>query len=212
MCNSNKWCDKKDAGFFILRLIVGGIFLAHGIDKLNNINDVITFFSDPSIGLGAFWAWAVAIIETVGGAAIILGLFTRYVSILLAVVMIVAIIKVKLGAWQTLEPALRTFTNFIYVSEIDFALLGTMILLALSGPGSWSLTRWCKCLCHKEGKADCKVCAVIDCAKDDACGCDHGHKHDHEHHQHDHAHNHPHAHPHTHVSEEKDKISSTPLV
>ncbi|GAA3326988.1 hypothetical protein GCM10020331_065160 [Ectobacillus funiculus] len=50
-----------------------------------------------SIGLPGALAYVVAFVEMVGGLAVVIGLGTRIVSVLLSLVMIGAIIKVKLA-------------------------------------------------------------------------------------------------------------------
>ncbi len=144
----------KSLGLLILRLFVGGIFMVHGVQKLLHIEDTTGFFTQ--IGFNGFWAWLVAIVETVGGAALILGVFVQYASILLSIILIVAIVKVK---WVF---GGETLLGKFAAGEIDLALLGSCIALALTGPGKMSLSKWCKC--HMNG-GNCKVCDVM--------GCDH---------------------------------------
>ena len=81
---------------FIIRVILGVIFLAHGLDKFQSgIGNIEGFFA--SLGIPAFMATVVAIIEIVGGIALIIGLGTRIASLVLGVVLVVAIFQAKLG-------------------------------------------------------------------------------------------------------------------
>lgn len=124
-------------GLLLIRLALAAAFLAHGIGKLANMDGVIGFFG--SIGLAPFWAWVVAIVETVAGAAMLFGAFTTIAGILLAVIMLVAIFKAKMGG------------GFMGV-ELEFVLLVTSLGIALAGPGKWALSRkMCNCEC-----GDCK--------------------------------------------------------
>lgn len=110
----------SSVGTLILRVILGVIFLAHGLDKFQSgISNIEGFFA--SIGLPAFMASVVAVVEIAGGIALILGLATRIVSIILGIVLIVAIIQAKLSA------------GFLGGYELDLALLAIAIHLALSG-------------------------------------------------------------------------------
>jgi uncharacterized membrane protein YphA (DoxX/SURF4 family) len=129
-------------GLFIIRLVAGVIFMFHGIGKLSSMEGTIAFFA--SLGFGAILAWIVAIIETLGGLALILGYFSKFFSALLAVIMLVAIFKVK---WSLGFTAL----------EIDLMLLATVIAVLFSGCGRYSVCAWR----HKD------MCAS--CDKD--CGC-----------------------------------------
>lgn len=108
------------AGTLIIRVILGIIFLAHGLDKFGSgIGNIEGFFE--SLGIPAFMASVVAIIEIVGGIALILGLATRIASVVLGIVLIVAIVQAKLGM------------GFLNGYELDVALLAMAAHLALSG-------------------------------------------------------------------------------
>ncbi|MFK4435610.1 putative oxidoreductase [Paenibacillus sp. RC73] len=80
----------------IMRVALGILFLAHGIAKFQmGLGNVAGWFS--SIGVPGFLGYAVAVIELVGGIALILGLLTRYVSGLFVIVLIGAIFTAKLS-------------------------------------------------------------------------------------------------------------------
>ncbi|WP_284642981.1 DoxX family protein [Paenibacillus silviterrae] len=80
----------------ITRVVLGILFLAHGISKLQmGLGNVEAWFS--SIGVPGVLAYAVAALELVGGILLIAGLFTRYVSALLALMLIGAIFTAKLS-------------------------------------------------------------------------------------------------------------------
>jgi uncharacterized membrane protein YphA (DoxX/SURF4 family) len=131
------------AGLFLIRLGLGVVFLAHGIQKLQGIDGVIGFFG--KIGLPAFLAWAVAIIETLAGAAMILGVFTGFAGLSLAIIMLGAIFTAKKAA------------PFMGGWEFDFVLLTSALGVALLGPGKYAVT----CLFAKCKKGD---------KKDSCCG------------------------------------------
>ena len=76
------FCCDKSVGLLIIRLAAGLIFLVHGISKLSDMESTMMFFG--SMGLGAFFAWLVAIVETLGGAMLVLGIFTRKAAAMLA--------------------------------------------------------------------------------------------------------------------------------
>ncbi|MGO4495476.1 DoxX family protein [Paenibacillus sp. 2RAB27] len=80
----------------IMRVVIGIIFMMHGIDKLQmGLSNVEAWFS--SIGIPGFVAYFVAILELVGGIMLIVGLFTRYVSGLLVIMLMGAIVTTKLS-------------------------------------------------------------------------------------------------------------------
>lgn len=82
----------------LLRIAVGLVFIIAGWGKLTGIDGTIGFFDNIGIPIPAFSAWLVAIVEFFGGIMVLLGLYTRIPAILLAIIMVVAIFTVKLGA------------------------------------------------------------------------------------------------------------------
>ena len=121
----------------IIRLIVGGVFLSEGIQKL-----LFPAFRGAGrfekIGLPSpeFFGSFVGIFEILCGAFILLGLLTRLASIPLIIIMLVAIATTKTsilaneGIWELLHG-----------SRTDWAmLLGSMFLL-IKGGGNWSIDK-----------------------------------------------------------------------
>lgn len=122
---------KYEIGALILRLITGFTFFLHGLSKFQGgIENTVGFFS--SVGIPGFLAYIVAIIELAGGALVILGLGTRIIGVLFAVVMLGAIFTVKLSAGF-----MGTDGGAGY--EFDVALLAMSVSLALSGSDMLSL-------------------------------------------------------------------------
>lgn len=117
----------------ILRLVAGLTFAIHGIAKFQmGLENVAGFFG--SMGLPAFIAYLVAFLEVVGGFALILGLGTRVFAGGLAIVMIGAIIKAKLGAGFMGGESGAGY-------ELELALLAILISLAVSGSSSFGLDK-----------------------------------------------------------------------
>ncbi len=85
--------ENPDLGILLLRIGLGVVFLVHGYMKLSNMEGTISFFG--MLGFPAILAWVVAIVETAGGVAMLLGLYTRYVGWAFAIIMAVAIAQVK---------------------------------------------------------------------------------------------------------------------
>lgn len=89
--------SEKNIGLLVARILLGVIFFLHGLAKFQGgISGTAEFFG--SIGLPSALAYIVAIIELVGGILMILGLFTKVISLLFIVIMLGAIGTVKLEA------------------------------------------------------------------------------------------------------------------
>ena len=119
----------------IARLVLGVIFIAHGGQKLfeMGVGQVAGFFEGVGIPLPAFFAWVVSLTELFGGIAVLIGLFTRYAAVGIAIVMVVAIftVKLKVGLIGARGPGY----------ELDLALLALALALVLAGPGKLSLEK-----------------------------------------------------------------------
>ncbi len=127
---------KLSWAIFILRLCLGVIFVAHGLQKVFGLfgGPGIEGFSKMITGIGAnpalFWAWAVAIVELLGGIFLILGVLPRLSAAAIGVVMIVAIITIH-GA--------KGFFMSGGGFEYQLLILAACLSLALTGAGKFSL-------------------------------------------------------------------------
>ena len=119
----------------LVRLLVGGVFLAEGIQK---------FLFPAALGVGRFikigipapqfFAPFVGVVEILCGALLIVGLFTRLATIPLIIDISVAIVTTKIpmlsraGFWATVHEA-RT----------DYCMLLGLVFLLLVGSGPFSI-------------------------------------------------------------------------
>ncbi|HLD81699.1 MAG TPA: DoxX family protein, partial [Patescibacteria group bacterium] len=72
----------KDYALLALRIAVGVIFIYQGWLKLNNIEFVTTMFDEVGIPLAGFFAYLVAIVEFLGGIAVLVGFYTSGFALL----------------------------------------------------------------------------------------------------------------------------------
>lgn len=123
--------QKHEAAATILRLVLGATFLIHGAAKFQGgIENTVGFFE--SLGFPAFSAYIVALVELLGGLAMLLGVGTRVISILFAIVLAVAVVKVKLAGGFLGNGQMAGF-------ELDLALLAISIFLAITNKSLFAL-------------------------------------------------------------------------
>jgi len=116
----------SDWGILVLRIVLGALLLVHGWPKIKNLRGTGQAFEGMGFKAGVFWAAVVALVEFVGGLALIAGFFTQIVSFLVAVQFIVIILKLKLPQ--------KSFMSF----EFDLLILAASILLLTVGGGALS--------------------------------------------------------------------------
>ena len=87
-----------------LRLAVGGIFLRHGITKLQNgLPRTVEFLHSLGFPFAQIWGVGLIGVETLGAACVIAGLLTRAWGACFVVEMVVAILRVKLPSQGSFE-------------------------------------------------------------------------------------------------------------
>jgi putative oxidoreductase len=120
-------------GVTLLRVIIGIVFLMHGGQKVffYGIHRVEGYFASIGIPSPELFAPVVTLVEFLGGAALLLGVGTRWAAALLAIDMMGAVLAAKLSG-GFFAPA-----GF----EYELTLLVANISLVLTGPGAASLER-----------------------------------------------------------------------
>ena len=112
------------------RLMIAYGFSNPALLKVNYLPETISWFDGMSIPFPSLSAYLVSTIETMGVILLILGLFTRYISILLSFVMMGAILFVHLPNGFSVDN-----NGF----EIPFYYLLFLILFVSHGAGKYSL-------------------------------------------------------------------------
>ena len=120
----------------LLRLIVGGLFIGHGTQKLfgwfngHGLDATAGMFESIGLRPGKRHATAAGIAESAGGAALALGAATPLASSVLIATMITAInrVHIKNGPWVADQGY-----------EYNLVLIAAALALAETGPGSPSV-------------------------------------------------------------------------
>jgi len=129
---------------YVIRLMVGGVFLSEGIQKF--------LFADE-VGAGRFARIGLPSPEVLGplvggfeiacGVLVLAGLLTRLAVIPLLIIMSVAV-------WSTKIPILMKsgFWKMAHDSRNDYCMIMGLIFLLIVGAGAWSFDAWL----HRKGR------------------------------------------------------------
>ena len=112
-------------GLLPIRIMAGVTFVAHGLPKLFGVSQGYGFFQ--SLNLPPELFVPIALLEVIGGLAILLGILTRIASALLIIEMLGAILAVKLSK------------GFIGGYEFELLLISIRLSLVIMGPGRISI-------------------------------------------------------------------------
>lgn len=119
-----------ELGLTILRVVLGVIWIAHGVPKLTGgIEGTEALFAQLGVPAPLLAAWFVALLESLGGLLLLIGWLVTPVALLLSVEMLVGII------------ILHAPNGFYVIGSghdgIEFSLLliASMLALIFCGPG-----------------------------------------------------------------------------
>ncbi|EPK7359960.1 DoxX family protein [Kluyvera ascorbata] len=134
----NRTLSHEDFGKLLLRLVVGGLMLFHGLHKLIGGVDGISAMLVAK-GLPGFIAYGVLVGEVVAPILLILGVLTRPAALVLAFTMVVAWLMVGLGETVALEKtgawAIESLVYF-FVAALAIAFIGAG-KYSLGGNSAW---------------------------------------------------------------------------
>ncbi len=140
--------NRTDTAAFIVRLLVGWVFLVEGILK---------FLLPDELGVGRFTTIGipapqimgpfVGVVEIVCGTLLIIGLLTRLAAIPLLIDISVAILSTKIpmwlghGYWRFSLPKLKHYglLSMLHEARTDISMVLGLIMVLILGAGSWSL-------------------------------------------------------------------------
>jgi putative oxidoreductase len=124
-----------DLALLVLRVTVGGVFLAHGINHVfggGKIAGTGRWFESLGMKPGPLHAWTASLTEIGAGAMLVLGLLTSVAA--------GGVVGVMLVAWIT-NHAKNGFFIFRPGEGYEYVMTLTLVgvVIAILGPGDWSL-------------------------------------------------------------------------
>lgn len=120
-----------------IRLFWGGAFLITGWGKLGHLAHVTDYFYSLGIPFPAFSAMLTASVETICGTCLVLGLFSRLITIPLMCTMVAALLITEK---MVLKQIFSDPQQFIHTAPFSF--LFASLIVFVFGPGSWSVDYW----------------------------------------------------------------------
>jgi putative oxidoreductase len=121
-----------DVAFLLGRVLLGVILIAHGWQKLvtNGIKGTSAFFDQSGVPMPTLSAWFAAIVELVGGAALVVGFLVPVAAALVVLDMLGAYLFVHVG-------------QGLFIDKGGFELVGLIaagaLLLLGAGSGRYSI-------------------------------------------------------------------------
>jgi putative oxidoreductase len=127
----------SDLILLVGRILLGWIFVRSGYGKIFDIPAYAATF--PGRGLPTFLAYIAVPAEFFGGIALILGLATRYVVLVMIIFILVATFSSH-RYWEFTDVAVRRAQDSSFYKNT--AMLGGFLFLFVIGPGRFSLDAW----------------------------------------------------------------------
>ncbi|HZL46763.1 MAG TPA: DoxX family protein [Opitutaceae bacterium] len=136
----------------LIRLVVGGVFLNEGILKfVDPVANAAGRFAGIGIPWPEFSGPFVAVVETLGGLLVLVGLFSRPAALALLVDISVAIFTTKIPillghgylGFSLMKLKSYGWLSMVHEARTDFAMWFGLLFLLVAGPGALALdARW----------------------------------------------------------------------
>ncbi len=120
----------KNIVLLLARFTIAYGFAIPALMKIDNFENTSVWFAEIGIPFATFTAYLVSAIEVAGIVLLVLGLFTRYISILMACIMLGAIFFVH---WQ------HGYSSAVNGMEIPFYYFIFLTVFATFGAGKLSM-------------------------------------------------------------------------
>ncbi|MFC5584380.1 DoxX family protein [Nitratireductor kimnyeongensis] len=122
----------QSALVLIGRILIAVIFIVSGFGKITNIGGTAGYFGSMGLPMPMITAWVVALLELVGGLAIVAGFQTRIAAILLALFSVFSGVIAHFDFADQMQ-------SIMFMKNLSMA--GGLLVLAAFGPGALSVDR-----------------------------------------------------------------------
>jgi putative oxidoreductase len=112
------------------RLLLAALFIWAGFGKLTNPSGTAQYFAHANIPIPSVTVWIVIIVELIGGLAILVGFWTRWAALILAIFCVITGLAVHLPAGDQ--------ANLIHVFK-NLSIAGGFLYVFAFGAGIWSI-------------------------------------------------------------------------
>ena len=127
----------QNATALIGRVLLALMFLLTGIGKIGGFTGTVAYISSVNLPLPSVLAAGSLVLEIVAGIALIVGYKTRWAALALALFTIAA--AVLFHNFWAMPPDKQMMQQVIFMKNM--AVTGGLLMLALAGPGAWSVDR-----------------------------------------------------------------------
>ncbi len=130
--------DYGNIFWLVGRVLIGAIFVQSGWEKLMDVNAFAGQLASAGMPMTGVLAPIGAIVELVGGLAIVLGIATRYAALLM-IVFVIAATLISHRFWSS--PPDEVQIQMIQFAK-NVAIIGGIMCVFVTGGGRYSLDRW----------------------------------------------------------------------
>lgn len=127
----------RDGGLLVARVMMMVLFVLFGWQKLVGFHDAVAYMASTGAPLPALAAVIAVVMELAVGLLLAAGFYTRPLALLLA---LYTLGTAAIGHRYWDMTGLAQYDNMIHFYK-NVAIAGGLLLLALTGPGKYSLDR-----------------------------------------------------------------------
>ena len=136
-CADGAAATAADIVLLVGRVLIGWLFLTSAWSKFHNMDGYVAYLTNLKVPYPEFFSWIGAPVEFLIGITLILGLATRYATLLCLLFLIVATALAH-RYWEYPPAQMGAqYNNFIK----NLAIFGGVLVLFVTGPGQISVDR-----------------------------------------------------------------------